>query len=150
MEIGLDSKTLWYKVYLTSCIGTRHSLTLSSTRYVDIQSKHKRAQFLFNETKNMIYNLDTNELEIWFHSPENTIKIQFDSTNPKHSLYTPILRSLFSLKGTIHTQTSDINENIKDIDLRYFSIIYLILFGETTYCDDIYLNEKEEEENDID
>lgn len=146
MEIGLENKTLWYKLYLTSCIGTRHQLLLSSTRYVDIQSKHKRAQFLFNETRNMIYNLDTDELEIWFYRTEtSTIKIQFDSTNPKHSPYIAILRNLFKLKGAVHTQPSPINENIKSISLHYFPMIYLLLFGEVTCCDDIYLPEKEGE-----
>ena len=147
MEIGLDSKVLWYKLYLHSCIGTHHELLLSSVRYVDILSKHKTAQFLFNETRTMVYNLDTNELEIWFYRVDSkTIKIQFDSTNPQHSPYTTILRSLFSLKGTIHKQTTEINENVKNITFQYFPMIYLLLFGETTYCDAIYLPEKKGEE----
>ena len=146
MEIKLETKVLWYHIDLTSCIGTKHELSLSSSKYVDIQRQHKRAQFLFNETRNMIYNLDTNELEIWFYRTDNNnIKIQFDSTNPEHSPYVAVLRDLFRLKGTVHTQTTDINENVKRIYLHYFPTIYLMLFEETTYCDDIYLPEKEGE-----
>ena len=146
MEIRLDSKILRYNVELTSCIGTKHKIKLQAYKYVDIQREHKKAQFLFNETREMEYNLDTNELEIWFYKTDNnSIKIQFDSTNPKHSPYTTILRSLFKLHGTIYTQTSAINENVKNISLHYFPMIYLLLFGETTYCDNIYLPEKEGE-----
>lgn len=150
MEIELESKVLWYKLYLHSCLGTKHELSLLSAKYVDIQSKHKSTQFLFNETRSMTYNLDTNELDIWFYRNENNnIKIQFDSTNPEHSPYITILRSLFSLKGTIYRQTTKINENVKSIYLHYYPMIYLLLFGETTYCDDIYLPEKKGEEYDI-
>lgn len=146
MEIRLDNKTLWYSIELTSCIGTKHKTKLQANKYVDISRRHKRSQFLFNETRNMRYNLDTNELEIWFYKIDNnSIKIQFDSTKPEHSPYTTILRSLFKLHGTIYTQTSAINENVKDISLHYFPMIYLLLFGETTYCDDVYLPEKEGE-----
>lgn len=149
MEIGLDNKVLWYKVYLHSKVGTHHEVLISSYEYVDIQSKHKIAQFLFNETRDMKYNLDTNELEVWFYKTDkSSIKIQFDSANPEHSPYITILRSLFSLKGTTYKRTTEINENVKDLLLQYFPMIYLLLFGETTYCDDIYLPEKKREEYD--
>lgn len=146
MEIRLDSKVLKYQITLTSCLGTKHNIILSAYKYVDVRREYKTAQFLFNETREMEYNLETNELKIMFYKNENdSIILQFDSTNPKHSPYTTILRSLYKLHGTIYTKTSAINENVKDISLHYFPMIYLLLFGETTYCDDIYLPEKEGE-----
>ena len=146
MEINLETKVLWYSIELTSCIGTKHKIKLQASKYVDISQQHKRTQFLLNETRNIMYNLETNELEIWYYGDkDNDIKIQFDSSKNEYRLITLFLRSLFEFKGYTNTQTEAIDKKIKRVSSHYFPTIYLLLFGETTYCDDIYLPEREGE-----
>ena len=73
MEINLETKVLWYSIELTSCIGTKHKIKLQASKYVDIAQQHKRTQFLLNETRNIMYNLETNELEICIMETKTTI-----------------------------------------------------------------------------
>lgn len=82
---------------------------------------------------------------MYYGDKDNNIKIQFDSSKNEHRLITLFLRSLFEFKGYMNTQTEAIDKKIKRVSSNYFPTIYLLLFGETTYCDDIYLPEKEGE-----
>lgn len=72
MEINLETKVLWYSIELTSCIGTKHKIKLQASKYVDTSQQHKRTQFLINETKEMTYNLEKNELVILFYGEKES------------------------------------------------------------------------------
>lgn len=138
MLISLEGIKIKYKLTLSSVFGENYTIQLNSSVYVDLEHEHKRTQFLINETKEMTYDLEKNELVISFcGEKESEIRIKLDRLKPEVEQYVITLKSLFTVQG-------DVCKNIDRTDVlalyfKYFSTIYALLFNEHTYCDNIYI-----------